>query len=60
LVKGASIHSLEQLSAFEPEQLKQTLRDALSAGRVKVPRRFSFTVDDVASWVQSAKDYSPA
>jgi predicted flap endonuclease-1-like 5' DNA nuclease len=55
LVKGAGIQSLEQLAEATPAELHKVCTDAIGAGRVKVPRQFSFSQADVAAWIQSAK-----
>ncbi len=55
LVKGAGIQSPDQLASASAAELHQVCTDAIAAGRVKVPRQFSFSQTEVAAWIQSAK-----
>ena len=57
VVKGAGIHSIEELASANPAQLYDAFREAISAARVRVPRGFVFTRDDVAGWINAARDY---
>ncbi len=54
LVKGAGIRSIGQLAEADAADLFQVCRDAVAAGRVKTPRDFSITVEDVANWIRAA------
>jgi hypothetical protein len=47
LVKGASIHSMEQLADVDPKELLRICKEAVASGKVQVPRGFSFTAGDV-------------
>lgn len=58
LVKGAGIHSIEELASASPSQLYESCREAISAAKVQTPRGFTFTRDDVAGWVKTARNYS--
>ena len=57
LVTGAGIRSMEQLSQVEPEGLHHICEEAVSSGKVRVPHKFSFTVENVKSWIKIARDY---
>lgn len=59
LVKGAGIHSLDQLVSASPAELHKVCMDAIGSGRVKVPRQFSFSQDEVVAWIQTAKQNAP-
>ncbi len=54
LVKGSGIVSIKQLSAAIPEELFSKCQNAVKSGKVKVPRGFKFTLDDVKAWVSHA------
>lgn len=55
LVKGAGIRSSEQLANAEAADLYRVCRDAVTTGKVKVPRDFSLTPDDVADWIRASQ-----
>jgi hypothetical protein len=57
LVKGAKISSLEQLAGADPKELFRVCQDAVSSGKVQVPRGFGFTLDNVKTWIKTAGDY---
>ncbi len=57
LVKGANIRSMEQLADANPAELCRVCQEAIAARKVRVPRGFSFTVDDVEDWVRTAHTY---
>jgi len=57
LVKGAGIRSMEQLAQAEPEGLYHVCQEAVSAGKVRVPREFSFTEANVQNWINTAGKY---
>ncbi len=57
LVNGASTRSVEQLADADPAELYRVCQEAVASGKVKVPRGFSFTANDVKSWVKTAKAY---
>lgn len=57
LVRGANIRSIEQLANAEPKELYRVCQEAIEAGKVKVPRGFSFTTDEVQGWIKTAKSY---
>lgn len=54
LVKGSGIVSIKQLSAALPEELFSGCQNAVKSGKVKVPRGFKFTKDDVKAWIKHA------
>jgi predicted flap endonuclease-1-like 5' DNA nuclease len=54
LVKGASIRSIEQLANADAMELFRVCREAIASGKVRVPRGFSFTVDEVNGWIKAA------
>lgn len=54
LVKGSGIISIKQLSSAIPEELFSACQNAVKSGKVKVPRGFKFTMDDVKAWVNHA------
>lgn len=56
LVKGVRIPSLKKLAAANPKELYQTCLKAISSKKIQTPRKFSFTQEHVAAWVQAAKD----
>lgn len=55
LVKVASIRSIEQLADSDPKELFRVCQREIASGKVRVPRGFSFTADDVNYWVTTAK-----
>lgn len=55
LVVGAKIDSKDKLAEANPEELTNTLSNAIKTGKVKVPKSFHLTVDDSKKWVDSAK-----
>jgi len=57
LVKGADIRSIEQLSNSDPKVLYSVCREAVSSGKVQIPRAFSFTTEDIKSWIKAASTY---
>lgn len=57
LARGANISSVEQLAAAEADALFRACRDAVAARKVRVPREFGFTVDDVKEWIRTAKSF---
>lgn len=57
LVKGANIRSIEQLSDADPKELYRVCQEALASGKVRVPRGFIFTADEVKGWIKAARSY---
>ncbi len=57
LAKGAKVASVEALATSGADSLFKVCREAIAAGRVKVPREFTFTLDDVREWIRTAKSY---
>jgi len=57
LVKGANIRSIEQLADSDPKELYRVCQEAITSGKVRVPREFSFTADEVKSWIKAARSY---
>lgn len=57
LVKGANIRSVEQLADADATELYRICQEAITSGKVRVPREFSFTADDVKSWIEAAGNY---
>jgi hypothetical protein len=57
IVKGANIRSIEQLSNFDPKTLYNICLESVKSGKVKTPRGFSFTLDNIKSWIKAATDY---
>jgi hypothetical protein len=55
LVVAAKIDSKEKLAEASPEELTNTLNEAIKAGKVKVPKSFHLTTADSTKWVDSAK-----
>ncbi len=55
LVKGAGIRTVGELAKSDPEELFHICSEAVSAGKVQVPRDFSFNLKDVGGWIKSAK-----
>jgi hypothetical protein len=55
LVTVAKIDSKEKLSQANPEELYNMLTEAIKARKVRVPRGYSLTKEDVERWVNSAK-----
>ena len=58
LVKGAGIHSIEELASASPTQLYEACREAISTALVRTPRGFTFTRDDVTGWINTARNYT--
>jgi NADPH:quinone reductase-like Zn-dependent oxidoreductase len=54
LVEGSKITSVKQLSNAIPEELYNACQNAVKSGKVKVPRGFKFTMDDVKAWINHA------
>lgn len=57
LAKGAGIGSVERLAEADPTKLFQVCQEVVTTGKVRVPREFKFTVDDVKEWVRAASSY---
>ncbi len=57
LAKGARVASVEALAAASADSLFKVCSEATAAGKVKVPRGFTFTVDDVREWIRTARSY---
>jgi len=57
LVHGAGIRSLDQLADAKPKELYRICQEAVSSGKVRVPREFGFTADDVKGWIEAAKSH---
>ena len=55
LVKGAQIRTMNELATSDPPQLYGTLKESIEQGRVRVPRDFSFTPEDVTNWIKAAR-----
>ena len=55
LVKGAGISSLAQLADADTDQVYAACQEAIRQGRVKVPRAFTLSRDDVRKWVEMAR-----
>ena len=55
LVKGARIQTMEELAAKDPAELYKAFEETIRLERVRVPREFSFTIEDVAYWIEIAK-----
>jgi hypothetical protein len=58
IVKGAGIRSIEQLADSEPKTLYRVCKEAVSTGKVRVPREFSLTEDAVKEWIEAAKSFT--
>jgi hypothetical protein len=54
LVKGCGIVSIKQLSDALPEELFSACQNAVKSGKVKIPRGFKFTIEDVKAWINYA------
>jgi predicted flap endonuclease-1-like 5' DNA nuclease len=57
LAKGAGVGSVEQLADADPTALFRVCRDAIASGKVRVPRGFTFAVDEVKGWIGTAASY---
>lgn len=57
LVKGAKVRSMEDLATADPTQLYRTSLEAVEGGRVRVPKGFFFTIEDVQGWIMAAQNY---
>jgi len=57
LVKGASIRFIEQLANADPKELFRVCREAIATGKVRVPRGFELTAEEVEGWIKSARSY---
>jgi predicted flap endonuclease-1-like 5' DNA nuclease len=57
LTKGAGIGSIERLSEADATKLFGFCQTAVAEGKVRVPREFKFTADDVKEWVRAARSY---
>ncbi|MFN4336031.1 MAG: DUF4332 domain-containing protein [Candidatus Nitrosocaldus sp.] len=55
LVIAGKIDSLEMLAESDPPELFNILSNAIKEGRVKVPREYRLSIDDVKGWVESAR-----
>jgi len=55
LVKGAQIRTMGELAASDAARLHKTLEESIEQGKVRVPGDFTFTREDVASWIKSAR-----
>jgi len=55
LVKGAQIRTMSELAASDAARLHRTLEESIEQGRVRVPAEFTFTPEDVASWIKAAR-----
>jgi hypothetical protein len=55
LVAAAKIDSKEELARSDPEQLHKVLTEAIKTKKVKVPSKYSLTVEDIKAWVASAE-----
>ncbi len=58
LVLGAGVRSMQELASTDPRELYTICQEAVSSGRVRVPKDFGFTVDDVNVWVKKAEEYT--
>lgn len=57
LVHGANISTMDQLADADPKELYRVCKEAMTSGKVRVPREFSFTLDDVKDWTKAAQTY---
>jgi hypothetical protein len=57
IVKGAGIRSLEQLADLDSGELFFTCQEAVTSGKVRVPREFRFTEDEIRGWISAARTY---
>lgn len=55
LIKGVNIRSIEQLAAAEGDELYRVCHEVVTSKKVRVPREFSFTKEDVQDWISSAQ-----
>lgn len=55
LVVGAKIDTKEKLAQSNPEELVNTLNEAIKTGTVKTPKSLRLTIEDSTRWVNSAK-----
>ncbi len=55
LVLAGKVDSKEKLADANPDELYQTLDEAIKAGKVKVPKNYSLTTENVRTWTASAK-----
>jgi len=55
LVAVAKIDTKEKLAQANPEELYSMLTEAIKAKKVRVPRGYSLTKEDVVRWTDSAK-----
>jgi hypothetical protein len=55
LVKGAQIRTISELTASDPTQLYEILRDSIDRKQVQLPGDFSLTPEDVAGWIKTAR-----
>ena len=56
LAKGARVNSVEALAKSSVSSLYTVCKKALASGKVMTPSAFSFTKDDVAAWINAAKN----
>ncbi len=55
LVVAGKVDSKEKLAELNPEELYNTLTEAMKARKVRVPQSFRLTLDNVRTWTASAK-----
>jgi hypothetical protein len=55
IVVGSKIDSKEALAQANPTELLKTLTAALESGKVKLPAKYRYTLEDTTRWVESAK-----
>jgi len=54
IVKGAGIRSIEQLADTDPAKLYRTCQEAITSGKVRVPRGFKLTAEEAGGWIKAA------
>jgi hypothetical protein len=57
LVNAANIRFIEQLANADSTQLYHVCQEAIKTGKVRVPRGFKFTANEVEGWINTAKSY---
>ncbi len=57
LVHGVNIRSIEQLADADSKELYRVCREAVDSRKIRVPRGFSFTTNEVKGWINTAKSY---
>ncbi|MEM4340917.1 MAG: DUF4332 domain-containing protein, partial [Candidatus Nitrosocaldus sp.] len=55
LVIAGKIDSREMLAKSDPQELFNILDNAIKERRVKVPRGYRLSIDDVKRWIESAR-----